>query len=182
MVLNKRDLSIAAGEALTGYTFNDAELLWEAEQASGSSAAFLYPEGNKRLAMIGDVVLKLVVLDDLRSRNMPRGKDKHSCTANCAYLLLIYMLRENLGPMDNIIQRIVSNTGLERIGRRIHLDELVNNNRSQQGVVSPKTLADTFEAILGAVYLDSGKNIESVRLVIANVGLWPEEPEQLASL
>ncbi|KFY83837.1 hypothetical protein V500_09875 [Pseudogymnoascus sp. VKM F-4518 (FW-2643)] len=158
MVLTKRDISIATGESLTGYTFNDAELLWEAEQASGSSAAFLYPEGNKRLAMIGDVVLKLVVLLDLRPRNMPKGS------------------------MNKIAESIVGNTVLERIGRQIHLDELVNNNQSQQGIVSPKTLADTFEAILGAVYLDSGKNIEAVRLVMANLGLWPQEPEQLASL
>lgn len=182
MVLTKRDISIAVGESLTGYTFNDAELLWEAEQASGSNAAFLYPEGNKRLAMIGDVVLKLVVLLDLRPRNMPKGKDKHSYTANCPYLPPIHVLRENLVSMNKIVESIVSNTVLERIGRQIHLDELVNNNQSQQGVVSPKTLTDTFEAILGAVYLDSGKNIEAVRRVMANLGLWPQEPEQSASL
>lgn len=78
MVFPTRETLIAAGEALTGYTFNNAELLWEAEQASGSNAAYLYPEGNKRLALIGDAVLRLVVLDDLRPQNMTRGKDKHT--------------------------------------------------------------------------------------------------------
>ncbi|OBT63704.1 hypothetical protein VE03_06134 [Pseudogymnoascus sp. 23342-1-I1] len=158
MAFTRQEALITAGEILTGYMFNDKELLWEAEQASGSNIAYRYPEGNKRLAMIGDVVLKLVVLDDLRSRNIPRGS------------------------MDNVVQSVVSNTGLERVGRRIHLDEIVNANPSQQGYVSPRIVADTLEAIIGAVYLDSGKDIESVRLVMATLGLWPREQDQLALL
>ncbi|KFY10672.1 hypothetical protein V491_07530 [Pseudogymnoascus sp. VKM F-3775] len=138
--------------------FNDDELLWEAVQASGSNVAHIYPEGNKRLAMIGDVVLKLVVLEDLRPQNMNRGS------------------------MDTIVQRTVKNPELERIGRQNNLEQLVNVNPSQQGIVPSRTITDTFEAVIGAVYLDSGKDLESVRLVIARLGLWGQEPEQLASL
>ncbi|KFY16796.1 hypothetical protein V492_01089 [Pseudogymnoascus sp. VKM F-4246] len=158
MALTQRDTLIAAAEILTGYIFNDDESLWEALQARGSNAVFLYSEGNKRLAMIGDVVLKLIILDDLRTRNMARG------------------------AMDRVVQRIVNNINLARVGRQIHVDQLVNRNPSQQGDVPPRTIADTVEAILGAVYLDSGKDIESVRLVMARLGLWDQQPDQLALL
>lgn len=83
--------------------------------------------------------------------------------------------------MDTIVQRIVRNTELERIGRQNNLEQLININPSQQGVISSRTITDAFEAIIGAVYLDSGKDLESVRLVIARLGLWGQEPEQLAS-
>lgn len=89
----RRETAITTGQILTGYMFNDDELLWEAVQASGSNVAHIYPEGNKRLAMIGDVVLKLVVLEDLRPQNMNRGMDNHSYTANYLYLSSIYAKR-----------------------------------------------------------------------------------------
>ncbi|KFY02952.1 hypothetical protein O988_01770 [Pseudogymnoascus sp. VKM F-3808] len=158
MALTRRDMLITAGEDLTGYAFNNDELLWEAVQAPGSNAAFLYPEGNKRLAMIGDSVLKPIILDDLRPRNM------------------------TIGAMNNIVQVIVNNTNVERIGRQIHIDEIVNRNPAQQGSVSPRTITDTVQAILGAVYLDSGRNIDCVRLVMVKFGLWGQESEQLALL
>ncbi|KFX86881.1 hypothetical protein V490_08759 [Pseudogymnoascus sp. VKM F-3557] len=158
MALTRREMLITAGELLIGYTFKNDELLWEAVQAPGSNTAFLYAEGNKRLAMVGVSVLKLIILDDLRPRNM------------------------TIGAMNNVVQVIESNANVERIGRQIHIDEIVNRNPSQQGSVSPGTITDTVKAILGAVYLDSGRSIDSVRLVMVNFGLWGQESEQLALL
>jgi hypothetical protein len=93
MALTRRDMLITAGEDLTGYAFNNDELLWEAVQAPGSNAAFLYPEGNKRLAMIGDSVLKPIILDDLRPRNMTIGKDKHRYSVRCPHILWVHILK-----------------------------------------------------------------------------------------
>lgn len=84
--------------------------------------------------------------------------------------------------MDTIVQRTVKNPELERIGRQSNLEQLVNVNPSQQGIVPSHTITDTFEAVIGAVYLDSNKDLESVRLVIARLALWGQEPEQLVSL
>lgn len=84
--------------------------------------------------------------------------------------------------MHSLTKNIIENTNLERVGRRIHLEDIVNKNPAQLGLVSKNTLTATVEAILAAVYLDSGKNIEPVQLVMARLGLWPEESEQLASL
>ena len=37
------------------------------------------------------------------------------------------------------------------------------------GKVSPKTMSDTVEAIIGAVYLDGG--VDAVKVVAANLGI-----------
>ena len=53
-------------EKSIGCTFNDPLILWEALQAAGSSVRSAgprrFPDGNKRLAIIGDTVLKLVLV------------------------------------------------------------------------------------------------------------------------
>lgn len=55
--------TLQAVETILNYHFINSELLWEALQAAGS----LYPgeglraEGNKRLALVGDEVLGLVL-------------------------------------------------------------------------------------------------------------------------
>lgn len=59
------------------------------------------------------------------------------------------------------------------IGRQNGLQVYINNNPSQLGVVSDKTLATTVEAILGAVYLDSGKDLDIVKAVMRALGLGP---------
>lgn len=52
---------------VTGHTFLDASILWEALQAPGAPAYAAngrnFSNGNKRLALIGDAVLKVVLLE-----------------------------------------------------------------------------------------------------------------------
>ena len=63
-----------AAQAAIGYQFTDTSLLWEALQAAGSGASIIGAmfvargDGNKKLALIGDAVLKLVVICHLRER------------------------------------------------------------------------------------------------------------------
>lgn len=64
-----------------------------------------------------------------------------------------------------------SNTNLSATGRLHGLERYVVSNPSQWGVVSSGTMADTMEAILGALYLDGG--IRSVKRVINTLGLGP---------
>ena len=53
-------------ERVIGHAFNDPLILWEALQAAGSSVRSAgprrFPDGNKRLAILGDAVLKLVLV------------------------------------------------------------------------------------------------------------------------
>lgn len=76
---SQRDVKVAKAEDIIHYVFGNAELLWEALQAAGSNTMHTYPEGNKRLAMIGDAVLKTVILEDMRRANASRSKRIAHC-------------------------------------------------------------------------------------------------------
>ena len=74
-----------------GYTFKDTRLLWEALQAPGSilrsgeisgagserhSVGFQrLPDGNRRLALVGDSVLKLALVKEWYKGTAVRGKE-----------------------------------------------------------------------------------------------------------
>lgn len=63
-------------ENIIGYTFNDPHVLWEALQLAGSGVSStgtrIVQDGNKRLAVLGDLVLEIVLCkkwyDDGKSR------------------------------------------------------------------------------------------------------------------
>ena len=60
-------LNVTRGvERVIGHSFNDPLILWEALQAAGSSVRSAgsrrFPDGNKRLAILGDTILKLVLV------------------------------------------------------------------------------------------------------------------------
>lgn len=67
---NKQE-AITAVQGILGYTFKDPELLWLALQAAGSGVGPM--DGNKKLAMMGDTVMKLIILDDLYTDGTQRG-------------------------------------------------------------------------------------------------------------
>lgn len=73
--------------------------------------------------------------------------------------------------MDQILTSIGSNANLNSVGRRNGLNSFVHGNPSQRGLVPPNTMAATVEAILGAVFLDSG--LQSVAEVMQTLGLTP---------
>ncbi len=69
----------------------------------------------------------------------------------------LFQLTWSLGNFSNIATAVGSNANLNRIGREIGLERFIYGN------VGGKTVADTVEAILGAIYLDSGlKKVKDV--------------------
>ena len=74
------------------------------------------------------------------------------------------------GTGNNIIAHRGSNVNLAITGRNHGLDGFVNKNPSQGNTVSNNTIAQTVEAILGAVWIDS-KNMATVHEVMKTVGL-----------
>ena len=76
---DRMNRKLDAAQAAIDYQFRDTSLLWEALQAAGSGASIIggmivaRGDGNKKLALIGDAVLKLVVMCDLRERRTDRG-------------------------------------------------------------------------------------------------------------
>ena len=70
---------------------------------------------------------------------------------------VVLQLMKNLGNFSNIATAVGSNANLDRVGRAIGLERFIYGNHSG------KAVADTVEAILGAVYLDSGfKKVKEV--------------------
>ena len=72
--------------------------------------------------------------------------------------------------MTNFLQTIGSNNNLDRVGRVHGLDAYVHINPGGN-TVAPNTMAATVEALLGAIYLDSGHDIEAVNAVMNRLGL-----------
>lgn len=70
----------SAVENIIGYSFSDPLILWEALQAAGASRAAgtrRFPDGNKRLAVLGDTILKLVLVQEWYDSADARGMMGH---------------------------------------------------------------------------------------------------------
>lgn len=127
-------------EAVLGYAFRDRALLaralrhasWCNEQPSTER-----DEDNERLEFLGDAVLDLVVGHGLMTR-YPQ-------------------LRE--GELSVTRAQVVSETGLSDVARQLGIGSwlvLGKGEENSGGRNKPSILADAFEAIVAAVYLDSG--------------------------
>lgn len=74
--------------------------------------------------------------------------------------------------LSRVVSDVGSNANLDMVGRTNGLDALINKNPSDKDApVGAITMAGTIEAIIGAVYLDSG--MKSVTGVMQNLGLMP---------
>lgn len=64
-------------EAIIGRSFNDKNLCWEAVQAAGSGVSYIgercIREGNKRLAVVGDIALNMVLAPDWHASEASKG-------------------------------------------------------------------------------------------------------------
>ena len=89
---------------------------------------------NERLEFLGDAVLGLVVCDFLYHQHPG----------------------ETEGRLAQMKSQLVSTEQLAQQARDLHLGDEVKLGRGEQGRGRNNLLADTFEAILGAIYLDRG--------------------------
>lgn len=76
-----------------------------------------------------------------------------------------------IGVADGRLQAIAGNTNLARVGRECGLDPHIITNPGHRGPISDKTLATTVEAILGAVFRDSGKDLVAVKNAMQKMGI-----------
>jgi ribonuclease-3 len=104
-------------------------------------------EHNQRLEFLGDAVLQLVLTDELYGR-LPHLSE---------------------GDLTKARARLVNRHTLAAQGRQLGLGDFLLLSRGEEmtgGRQRVSTLADTFEAVVGAVYLDGG--LEPVRRFIQN--------------
>lgn len=125
-------------ESLIGYTFSNAKLLEEAV-THASLAKKLKHEvpSNQRLEFLGDAVLQLT-LSEVLFRLWPNADE---------------------GTLSKGRSRLVSTLALANMARRMGLGRFLKMDRGEEsngGRDRDSILADAFEAITGAVYLDGG--------------------------
>ncbi len=127
-------------EGVLGYTFRDRDLLeralrhasWCNEQHNGD-----HPENNERLEFLGDAVLALVVGNRLMTR-YPQLQE---------------------GELSITRAQVVSEAGLSDVATTLGLGRWLMLGKGEEksgGRAKPSILADAFEAIAAAVYLDGG--------------------------
>ena len=125
-------------ESLIGYTFSQPLLLEEAlTHASLAKKRALSLRSNQRLEFLGDAVLQLT-LSEVLFRLWPEADE---------------------GTLSKARSRLVSTAALAGMARRLGLGQFLRMDRGEDangGRDRDSILADCFEAITGAVYLDGG--------------------------
>ena len=121
-------------EDVLGYTFNDPQHLDNALiHASGADNRL---ESNERLEFLGDAILGLVVCD-----------------------LLFHRFPDFLeGELTRIKSVVVSRRTCAEISQRLGLDRFVHLGKGMtvQATVPSSVMADLFESLIAAIYLDGG--------------------------
>ncbi|EME42661.1 hypothetical protein DOTSEDRAFT_36487 [Dothistroma septosporum NZE10] len=130
----------------TDYRFNSHAYVREALHAQRVPISIgdrICLQGNQRLAMLGDSLLRLAILEEWQGR--------------------VQYCRET----ENEGSRLWSNASLFRIGRLHGVDDLLCSVSDSQFMrPGVEMVATAMEAILGAIWLDSGKSIAIVKRVV----------------
>jgi ribonuclease-3 len=132
-------------EQQLNYTFKNKQLIIEALTHKSDKK----PYNNERLEFLGDAVLDLIVGEYLYSK-FPKS---------------------NEGILSKIRASLVNESGFTLLAKRLDLGNYIYLSLAEEnneGRDKPSLLSNAFEAIIGAVYLDSGlevtKNI-SIKLL-----------------
>ncbi len=147
------------------YRFTNEELLQTALTHSSYANEYkskgLNLPSNERLEFLGDAVLEIVISDILFSRFSDYSE----------------------GRLTKLRQNLVCERTLYKVARGISLGEYIHLGKGEEGECRerPKILADTLEAVIGAIYLDSGSMLtKSVRGIICS--LFEDELENQDSM
>jgi len=127
-------------EAALGYQFRDRNLLVLAlthPSIAHEAGVGHLQQHNQRLEFLGDAVLQLVVTGELYARFPSYGE----------------------GPLTQARAQMVNRIALAAHARRLNLGSFLILSRGEDstgGRVRTSTVADAFEAVVGAVFLDGG--------------------------
>lgn len=138
--------SIENLEKKIGYTFTDKKIirtaLTHSSYANEHKVQKKPGECNERLEFLGDSILSLLVSESLYEtyRNKPEG------------------------DLTKIRAQVVCTRSLSKLAREIELGNylLLGKGEEESGRLKPTILENAFEALLAAIYLDSGHNKEAV--------------------
>ncbi|MGA1847501.1 ribonuclease III [Deferribacter abyssi] len=133
-------------EKIIGYSFKSKSLLLEAITHSSYAYEKKLKKNYERLEFLGDAVLELIITE---------------------YMVLKYK-DLNEGILSQYRSFFVSEDFISEIAKNINLQHVIRLGKGEivtGGSNKPSLLADTFESLLAAVYLDGGYN-EARRIVL----------------
>ncbi len=125
--------SIEKLEKDLGYTFKDKNLIIEAL----THKSYKQPYDNERLEFLGDAVLDLVVGE---------------------YLYFKFKKADE-GTLSKIRASLVNEVGFDKLARHLKLGDYILLSAAEEnngGREKPSLLSNSFEAVMGAIYLESG--------------------------
>ncbi len=131
-------MNLAAFQDALGYRFQNETLLNLA--LIHRSYAFEHsnsPGNNQRLEFLGDAILSFVIADELY-RKYPNAQE---------------------GELTRLRSRLVCEAALCLLAKKLDFESHVLMSKgevSAAGMLRPSTLADAYESVIGAIYLDGG--------------------------
>ncbi|PLY15825.1 MAG: ribonuclease III [Sulfurimonas sp.] len=123
-------------EKTLGYKFKDEKLIIEAL----THKSYKQPYDNERLEFLGDAVLDLIVVE---------------------YLFFKFPTSDE-GKLSKIRASLVNENGFDKLARSINLGNFIylsNAEENNGGREKASLLSNAFEAIMGAIYLESGLDV-----------------------
>jgi ribonuclease-3 len=147
-------------ESILGYAFSDRQLLLKA-LTHPSCPRPPAGESNQRLEFLGDATLGFVVAAELY-RRFPEEPE---------------------GRLTEFRAALVCRAALARQARQLHLERHLLLDRGQViqgGAENPSILADAYEAVIGAIYLDGG--IRAARRMIIRQLLHDWRPRETPAI
>ena len=125
-------------EASVGHQFKNITLLEEAITTSSYSNEHLGSSNYQTLEFLGDRVLSLILAEELFKLSKSASLDE--------------------GKMTFLKAELENNLRLAEYGENIGLRNYIRANEKREDI-RPKVIADVFEAICGAIYLDTEESI-----------------------
>jgi dsRNA-specific ribonuclease len=147
-------------ENLIGYHFKNKALLKEAITASSYSKEHPDSPDYQRLELLGDRVISLILTENL-------------------------MVEESLdeGKMTFLKAELENNQRLAEYGEEIGLRNYIKA-REEIEEISSKVVADVFEAICGAIYIDSGgsQGMREVEQLLQRFNIFEQLKERISTM
>lgn len=123
-------------EMSLGYEFKDTKLIIEAL----THKSYKKPYDNERLEFLGDAVLDLIVGEYLYKK----------------------FAKSDEGNLSKIRASLVNETGFDKLARYLKLGDYIllsNAEENNGGREKSSLLSNAFEAVIGAIYLESGLKV-----------------------
>lgn len=131
-----KEADLGSLHKILSYNFNDLSLLKEALTHRSYSVSNNLPS-NQRLEFLGDAVIEIVTAHALFDKYPEKGE----------------------GPLTEARASLVNGSSLANVARKLDLGKFILLSPEEDlrgGRENPSILADLYEAISGAIYLDGG--------------------------